>query len=93
VTSAVITAHLAIIVRGWYRPAAWLRAWAGSGVAAGAAVAAAATVSWAPLGWQVVLLLTVFLAGAIVTRAARRGDLSTIRDLWRGRAAGATGGL
>jgi O-antigen/teichoic acid export membrane protein len=93
VTSAVITVLLATFVRASYPAAVWFRAWAGALVAACAAVGAAAAVSWAPLGWRVVLLLVVFLAGAVVTRAARPGDLSTIRDLWRSRAAGATGGL
>jgi O-antigen/teichoic acid export membrane protein len=93
VTSAIITILLAIIVRESYPAAAWFRAWVGSLVAACAAVAAAAAVPWAPPGWRVALILVVFLAGAIITRAARPGDLSTIRDLWRGRTAGVAGGL
>jgi O-antigen/teichoic acid export membrane protein len=93
VTSAIITVHLAIIVRRSYPAAAWLRAWAGAAIAGSAALAASAIAVWAPLGWRVVLSLVVFMAVAVATRAAKPGDLSTIRDLWRSRAAGAAGGV
>jgi O-antigen/teichoic acid export membrane protein len=84
VTSAIITVLIAVIVRASYPAAVWFRAWAGSLVAAGAALAAAAAIPWAPLGWRVALLLAVFVAGAFVTRAARPGDLASLRDVLNG---------
>jgi O-antigen/teichoic acid export membrane protein len=90
-TSAVITVHVAVIARDLFRPREWLRAWAGSGVALAAALAVLALGRTAPGAGLVGASLVVFVAFACATRALRRSDVVTVRDLLRSGAAGVTG--
>ena len=90
VTEVVVTILIVGRARRWYPPAAWMRAWAGAGLAAVAGMAAAATLATLPV--RLAVGVVVFLGVAVVSGALRRADLTTLQTLWRSRMA-ATGGV